>query len=58
VVVSLMSLWGIAWLRCMQNVGSLRMLEECLTRCNLKNVVSCTAMILGLVKCGQGQKAL
>ncbi len=38
--------------------GIIRMLEECLTRCNLKNVFSCTAMILGLVKCGQGQKAL
>ncbi len=35
-VGSLMSLWGIAWLICMQNVGAWRMLGECSTRCHLE----------------------
>jgi hypothetical protein len=29
-------LWGIAWLTGMQNVGALRMLGECSTRCHLE----------------------
>jgi len=29
-------MWAIAWWTCMQNVGVLRMLGECLTRCHLK----------------------
>jgi hypothetical protein len=29
-----MSLWRLAWLTCMQNVGALMMLRECSTRCH------------------------
>jgi hypothetical protein len=36
VVASLMSLWWIAWLACLQNVPALRMLRECSTRCHLE----------------------
>jgi hypothetical protein len=36
VVASLMSLWGVAWLACMQNVGTLMILGECSTRCHLE----------------------
>jgi hypothetical protein len=36
VVVILMSLCAIASLTCMQNVGALRMLGECSTRCRLE----------------------
>jgi pentatricopeptide repeat protein len=42
----------------MQNVGALRMLGECSTRCHLKNVLTGRTMIFGHVKCGQGKKAL
>ncbi len=34
VVVGLMSLWGIARLNCMQNVGAWRILGDCPTRCH------------------------
>jgi hypothetical protein len=30
------SLWGVAWLICMQNVGALRMLGDCSIRCHLE----------------------
>jgi len=33
VVASLVSLWGIAWLTCIQNVGALSLLGEC-SRCS------------------------
>ncbi len=36
VVASLMSLWGIAWWTCMQNVGTWRMLGECSPRCHFE----------------------
>jgi hypothetical protein len=36
VVESLKSLWRVAWLTCMQNVGALRMLGKCSTSCHLK----------------------
>ncbi len=53
-----MSLWGLAWLRCMQNVGAWRILTECSTRCQSScNVVAWNPMLSGPVKCGQGQKA-
>ncbi|CAK9265615.1 hypothetical protein BDL97_17G107700 [Sphagnum fallax] len=41
-----------------KNVGALRMLGECSTRCHLKNVLTGRTMIFGHVKCGQGKKAL
>ncbi len=34
VVVSLMSLCAIAWWTCLQNVGAMRRLGECSTRCH------------------------
>jgi hypothetical protein len=36
VVASPMSLWGIAWCTCMQNVGTWKMLGECSTRCHFE----------------------
>jgi len=34
--VRAMSLWGVAWLTCMPNVGAWRMLRECSTGCHLE----------------------
>jgi hypothetical protein len=36
VIASLISLWGVAWLACMQNVGTLMILGECSTRRHLE----------------------
>jgi hypothetical protein len=59
VVASLVSLWGIAWLTFIQNVGALSLLGECSTKMPTWNVVTWTTMISGhCTKWGQGHKAL
>jgi hypothetical protein len=35
-VWSLMSMWGVAWLTCIQNERILRMLGKCWTQCHLE----------------------
>jgi hypothetical protein len=51
-----MSLWRVAWLTCMQNVGALRMLGNWSTSCHLK--MWSLRLSLGHMKWGQEQKAV
>jgi hypothetical protein len=53
-----MCLWEVAWLTSMSNVGSMEDAWRVFNKPPSRNVVSWTAMILGHVKCGQGQNAL
>jgi pentatricopeptide repeat protein len=57
-VVRLMSLWVVALLTCVQNVGAWRMLVESFNNMPSWIAVSWAAMIFGHVKCGEGQKVL
>ncbi len=52
-----MSLWGLAWLTCMQNVGALRCLE-CVHKMPSRDVVSWNAILGGCAMHGQGKEAL
>ncbi len=40
-----MSLWAVAWLTCMWNVGALRILQECSIRCHLKLRSGCATSL-------------
>ncbi len=57
-VAILISLWGITWLRCIQNVGALRMLGECSTRCHLKTWSLGLTILGGCAMHGLGKEAL
>jgi pentatricopeptide repeat protein len=59
VVVSLMSLWAVSSLVDMYaKCGSIKDAWSLFNKMPLQNVVTWNAMVLGHVKCGQGQKAL
>ncbi len=56
-VVSYRSLWILASLTCMQNVGALKMFKKCTTSCHLEMWLHGIPWYWDM-KCGQGQKAL
>ncbi len=53
-----MSLWALARLTCMQNVGAWRMLAECSTSYDHMMWVTWTSMLKGYAMNGQGKESL
>jgi pentatricopeptide repeat protein len=58
VVVSPIFLWAVAWWTCTQKCGSIEEALKVFNKMPSQEVVIWNAMVLGHVKCGQGQKAL